>query len=124
MSRLMTATNSHLESALEKTASIVDEYSTDPDALARFHELLHAVVTQDCTIAWNGYDGFIVQWSSGFRYVYVEIMSDDEWALFETDDDGWPAINEDGDGLPDFDRVRQRIALVLAHVPEPLGAPL
>ncbi|PZE92894.1 hypothetical protein [Curtobacterium sp. MCBD17_008] len=53
---------------------------------------------------------------AGRRYLYVEVYSDGECALFGTADDGSIVINEAGDGLPNLDRVRERITALTAHV--------
>jgi hypothetical protein len=114
----------HLDHALAQTAEVAAREDLGADTRTRFETLLEAVISDadyQPTVTSDG-DGFIVQWMAGQRYLYVEVYSDGEWALFETADDGSIAINEAGDGLPDLDRVRARITALTDHVTAVLAA--
>ncbi|WIE81415.1 hypothetical protein [Curtobacterium sp. MCSS17_016] len=108
----------NLEHALAQTAEVAVHVDLGADTRTRFETLLRDIITDaDYTpkVTSDG-EGFIVQWMAGRRYLYVEVYSDGEWALFETADDGSITINEAGDGLPDLDRVRARITALTDHV--------
>ncbi|WP_146243190.1 hypothetical protein [Curtobacterium sp. MCPF17_031] len=108
----------NLEHALTQTADVSAYPDLGAETRSRFETLLRAIITDDDytpTVTSDG-DGFIVQWMADRRYLYVEVYSDGEWALFETADDGSIVINEAGDGLPNLDRVRERITALTAHV--------
>jgi hypothetical protein len=108
----------NLQHALTQTAEVATHVDLGADTRARFETLLHAIISDadyTPTVTSDG-DGFIVQWMAGQRYVYIEVYSDGDWALFETADDGSITINEAGDGLPDLDRVRDRITALTDHV--------
>lgn len=108
----------HLDHALAQTAEVAAREDLGADTRARFEALLRDIITDadyTPTVTSDG-DGFIVQWMAGRRYLYVEVYTDGEWALFETADDGSIAINEAGDGLPELDRVRERITALTDHV--------
>ncbi len=114
----------HLGHALTQTAEVADHVDLGADTRSQFETLLHAVISDDDytpTVTSDG-EGFIVQWMAGQRYLYVEVYSDGEWALFETADDGSITINEAGNGLPDLDRVRERINALTDHVTAVLAA--
>lgn len=114
----------HLDHALAQTAEVAIRVDLGADTRARFEALLRNIITDadyQPTVTTDG-EGLIVQWMAGQRYLYVEVYSDGEWALFETAADGSITINEAGEGLPDLDRVRARITALTDHVTAVLAA--
>lgn len=114
----------HLEHALAQTADVATRVDLGADTRARFEALLSNLITDadyQPTVTSDS-EGFIVQWMAGQRYLYVEVYSDGEWALFETADDGSITINETGSGLPDLGRVRERITALTDYVSGVLAA--